>query len=142
MLIMLINLINKLPSLTIVKDGLKYLTRYFVFGADRRFGNVFIHHFHRSDMDKGLFGYGLLHSHPWTGLSFVLTGGYREERLMPDGSISVKLVKPFTFNYGTKDSFHRVDLFDEAKGCWTIFFTGPRFKKVNWFFYDRVSKRN
>ena len=58
---------------------------------------------------------------------------------MPNSSISVRL-KPFILSILTKDSFHRLDLFDEAKGCWT-FFTGPKFKKVNWFFYDRVSKR-
>jgi hypothetical protein len=133
----LIQLVQKLPSFTISKDGIPYLTRYYAFLADREFGNIFIHHFHRSDMDIGVDGQGLLHSHPWSGLSFVLSGGYREERRNSDGSVSVKIVKPFSFNYISKNDFHRVDLLDEKKGAWTIFFTGPRSKKVDWYFWDR-----
>jgi hypothetical protein len=34
--------------------------------------------------------------------------------------------------------FHRVDLRDEKKGAWTIFFTGPRSK--DWGFLDRHTK--
>jgi len=127
-----------LPSFTIAKDGLKYLTRYYFFLKDRRFANIFLHHFHRSDMDVGTDGYGLLHNHPWGGLSFILLGGYKEEKRNADGTISVKIVKPFTFNFISRSTFHRVDLLDENKGAWTLFFTGPRSKKSEWYFWDRV----
>jgi hypothetical protein len=127
------------PSFTISKDGIPYLTRFYVLLRDWVYGNIFVHFFHRSDMDMGTNGLGLLHSHPWGGLSFVLTGGYREERRNIDGTISVKIVKPFTFNFLSRSTFHRVDLLDEEKGCWTIFLTGPRTKKVEWYFWDRIT---
>jgi hypothetical protein len=131
-------LVSWLPSFTIAKDGLAYLTRYYVFLKDREFGNIFIHHFHRSDLDIGTNGYGLLHCHPFPGLSFILFGGYREERRQADGSVSVKIVKPFTFHYVAQDTFHRVDLLD-PRGAWTIFVTGSR-KNKTWGFWDRVTK--
>ena len=130
----------KLPSFTIAKDGLAYLTRYYVFLKDRLYANVFIHHFHRSDMDVGKYGLGLLHSHPFPGFSFIISGGYREERREPDGSVSSRLVKPFTFNRIRKDVFHRVDLLDEKAGAWSIFITGSR-KNNTWGFWDRVTKQ-
>ena len=133
-------LVNKLPSFTISKDGNKYLTRYYCLLKDRELFDTFIHHFHRSDLDIGLNGLGLLHNHPrsWS-LSFILTGGYIEERRQKDGSVSKRIVKPFTFNFISNDVFHRVDLLDEEKGAWTIFFTGSR-KGMTWGFWDRVSK--
>ena len=137
---LLIKLVNYLPSLTIAKDGVKYLTRFYVFLKDRVFGNIFIHHFHRSDMDIGKDGYGLLHSHPFSGsVSFILSGGYIEERRNEDGTVSKRIVKPFTFNFISNKDFHRVDLLDEKNGAWSIFFTGSR-KNNTWGFWDRVSK--
>jgi len=131
-------LAQRLPFFTIAKDGLAYLTRYYFFLKDRLYANVFLHHFHRSDMDMGQGGYGLLHCHPWPGLSFILHGGYIEERLQKDGSIIKRTVKPFTFNFIGKNTFHRVDLLDEKVGAWSIFLTGSR-KNNTWYFYDRVS---
>jgi hypothetical protein len=129
-----------LPSFTIAKDGLKYLTRYYVFLKDRVFANIFIHHFHRSDMDMGTNGLGLLHNHPFNGsFSFIISGGYWEERRQPDGSVTKRLVKPFTFNFISKRDFHRVDLLDEKEGAWSIFFTGSR-KNNTWGFWDRITK--
>lgn len=137
---MIKQLVQLLPSFTITKDGLKYLTRYYVFLKDRVYANIFIHHFHRSDMDTGTNGLGLLHCHPFPGLSFVYFGGYREERRMPDGSVQVRIVKPWTFNYISRDTFHRVDLLDEKNGCWSIFFTGSR-KNYTWYFWDRITNQ-
>jgi len=129
------------PSFTITKDGIPYLTRFYVFLKDRVFGNIFVHFFHRSDMDIGTNGLGLLHNHPFRGtsISFILSGGYREERRAADGSVYSKLVKPFTFNVLREGDFHRVDLLDEKKGCWTIFVVGSR-KNRTWGFWDRVTK--
>jgi len=128
-----------LPSFSIAKDGLKYLTRYYIFLKDRLYANIFLHHFHRSDMDIGTNGLGLLHNHPFPGFSFILFGGYWEERLQTDGSVIRRKVKPFTFNIIRKDVFHRVDLLDENKGCWSLFFTGSR-KGNTWGFWDRITK--
>lgn len=138
---MIRQLVERLPSLTIAKEGKKYLTRYYVFLKDRVFGNIFIHHFHRSDMDVGSDGQGLLHNHPFDwSFSIVLSGGYREERRRPDGTVYTKVVKPFSFNFLSKKDFHRVDLLDENKGAWTIFFTGSR-KNNSWQFWDRTSNQ-
>ena len=132
-------LVNHLPSLTIGKDGLDYLTRYYLFLKDHFFGNIFIHHFHRSDLDMGKNGLGLLHSHPFYGLSFVISGGYVEERRLADDSVIRRVIKPLSFNFIGADDFHRVELLDEVNGAWSIFFTGKRSKK-SWQFWDRITK--
>lgn len=135
----LIWLVGKLPSITISKDGLAYLTRYFVFLKDRVVGNIFIHHFHRSDMDVGSDGQGLLHNHPFDwSFSLVLSGGYIEERKQLDGKVIKKVIKPWSFNFINKRVYHRVDLLNEQQGCWSIFFTGSR-KNNSWEFWDRAT---
>ena len=136
-----------LPHITIPNtDGSPYLTRYFLFGADRKLCNVFIHHFHSSDLDKGTGGYGLLHSHPWLGFSLILSGGYIEERMRMysindknHSAISSKVVLPLSFNYLARNDLHRVDLI--GKDAWSIFFTGSRSAKRDWFFWDRITKK-
>lgn len=128
-----------LPSTFIAKDGVKYLTRYYFLLKDRKFFNVYLHHFHRSDADIGTNGFGLLHNHPVPfAFGFVLINGYVEERRNADDSISVKFVKPFSLNFITHKEFHRVDLVDSD--AWTIFVTGPRLDKLSWGFWDRVTK--
>jgi len=137
----LIKLIQLLPSFTIAKEGLKYLTRYYVFLKDRVFGNIFIHHFHRSDMDVGSDGQGLLHNHPFDwSFSIVVSGGYIEERRQTDGTVKKKVVKPWSLNFISKKDYHRVDLLNEEKGAWTIFFTGSR-KNNSWEFWDRATNQ-
>jgi hypothetical protein len=146
MLLKLCNwLANKLPGITISlpdpTSGVKapYLSRYYFFLKDRKFFNIFLHHFHRSDMDVGLDGFGLLHSHPFKwSFSIVLVAGYSEERKQPDGSVVIKVVRPWSINFLSDKDFHRVDL-DNGE-AWTIFFTGNRSKSGDWFFWDRVSK--
>lgn len=129
------------PQFTITKDGLKYLTRYYVFLKDRVFGNIFVHHFHRSDMDIGSDGQGLLHNHPFRwSFSIVLSGGYVEERRQSDGTVTKKVVKPWSLNFLSKRDYHRVDLLDEERGAWTIFFTGSR-KNNSWEFWDRATNQ-
>jgi hypothetical protein len=138
----LIQVVQKLPSFTISKDDIPYLTRYYAFLADREFGNIFIHHFHRSDMDLGSDGKGLLHNHPFDwSFSIVLSGGYIEERRQPDDAVVKKIVRPGSLNFLSKKDYHRVDLLDEEKGAWTIFFTGSR-KNNDWEFWDRATKQS
>lgn len=137
---LLTKLVERLPSFTISKDGNKYLTRYYVFLKDRVFGNIFIHHFHRSDMDLGSDGQGLLHNHPFEwSFSIVISGGYIEERRQSDGTVKKKFVKPWSLNFLSKKDYHRVDLLD-VDGAWTIFFTGSR-KNNSWEFWDRATDR-
>ena len=132
-------LVECLPCSTISKDGNKYLTRYYLFGKDMVFGNIFVHHFHRSDLDLGSDGQGLLHNHPFRwSFSIVISGGYREERRQPDGAVKTKLVKTGYLNFISHKVYHRVDLLDEENGAWTIFFTGSR-KNNTWEFWDRAT---
>jgi hypothetical protein len=128
-----------LPSTTIVKDGVKYLSRYYILLKDHKFGNIYLHHFHRSDADVGSGGHGLLHNHPVTwAFGFVLVNGYLEERRNADDTVNVKLVKPFRLNFLTHKEFHRVDLIKDD--AWTLFVTGPRASGLDWGFWDRITK--
>jgi hypothetical protein len=169
-----------LPKTTITVNGKPYLTRCYLFGKDRAWGNVYLHHFHSSDQGDEL------HNHPWVwGLSLVLAGGYSEERVSNPFYIDIKArderakrhvtslnlkydplaiddgyccsghiertaadlpplvierrdIRPGRLNLITTRDFHRVDLKDEKRGAWTIFFTGPRSK--DWGFLDRHTK--
>jgi hypothetical protein len=129
-----------LPSFTIAKDDVKYLTRYYLLCKDRKYFNIFLHHSHSSDLDKGEKELGLLHSHPWRkSFGLILVNGYAEERLQHNGNIIVKLVKPWAINFLSENDFHRVDLI--AEDAWSIFFTSSRSENLDWYFYDRVSKK-
>lgn len=129
-----------LPSFTIpTPDGKPYLTRYYLFGADRKWANIFLHHFHSSDMDMAPSGTYYLHNHPWPfGLSLILVGGYNEERRQTNDTIRVKKYPALSFNYLNDQHFHRVELLENDG--WSLFFTGWRSKKRSWGFWDRVTK--
>lgn len=130
-------LAKHLPHFTIPdSESNPYLTRYYLFGKDRAFGNVFLHHFHKSDSDMDPDGWLLLHNHPWPwSLSLILLGGYYEIRRQPDGSCPARKFLPGSFNYLSHKDFHRVDLIQ--KDCWSLFFTGWRSKKRSWGFWNR-----
>lgn len=90
--------------------------------------SLYIHHFHRSDVDREL------HNHPWEwALSFILSGGYREERRVGRNRVIGRDVLPFTLNWITDKDFHRVDLLE--KDAWSLFLTGP--KSYSWGFWSR-----
>lgn len=128
-------LLNLIPHVTITVGGKPYLTRYYLFGADRERGNLFLHHFHSSDQGEEF------HNHPWRwGASLILAGGYVEERTRSSfflGSAKVEVLerRSGSFSYFTDEDFHRVDLLDPARGCWTLFACGARYK--SWGFLDR-----
>lgn len=127
----------RLPKTTITVGGKPYLTRCYLFGKDRAWGNVYLHHFHSSDQGEEL------HNHPWAwGISLVLAGGYSEEyRDDWDGKegwhVARRTVRPRTLHLIRASDFHRVDLLDGE--AWTLFFAGPRTK--DWGFWDRRTQR-
>jgi hypothetical protein len=135
-------LAKHLPSITIpTPDGKPYLTRYYLFGADRKWGNIFLHHFHSSDMDIAPSGAYYLHNHPWPwSFSIILVGGYNEYRMVsgrkPDEPYRYiwKTFLPGSINFLTDADFHRVELLDQDG--WSFFFTGWRSKKRSWGFWD------
>lgn len=109
-------------------NGDKYLLRFYIKHSGR-FPGLYLHHFYRGDSDRDL------HNHPWTkSYSLVLTGGYREEKLVEwedteDGrKVNQKIINrylvPGRLNVIAADDFHRVELL--GKGAWTIFTSGRR----------------
>lgn len=132
---------KRLPSFTIpTPEGTPYLTRYYVFGADRKWGNIFLHHFHSSDKDMAPSGTYYLHNHPWPwSFSIILAGGYVEERRRDDDSIEEKTYLPGSINTLSDKDFHRVELI--GNDGWSLFFTGWRSAKRSWGFWDRVTKK-
>lgn len=125
-------LLSKLNKTTIMlpnpQTGIKekYLTRYYLFGKDRKFGNIYIHQFHSSDLEDDF------HNHPFKySLSFIVKGGYVEE-LYSNGKIYNVIRLPFSFNFINTKIFHKVSLIE--KESWSIFFAGPRTN--DWGFLD------
>jgi hypothetical protein len=127
---MLAALATKLPFRPVGGREGAYLSRYTLAELPDG-GFAYLHFFHRSDVDREL------HNHPWAGESLILTGGYREERRM--GEPGAYRVETRTYQVGDvnvlgPDTFHRVDLLDEAAGCWTLFVAGERTHA--WGFWD------
>ena len=113
-------------------DGRPYLERYYV---GRLLGaTVFLHRFVASDGDREV------HDHPWRwSFAWVLTGGYREERLRhldpEQGWVSVlRRVGAGRINVLRASSFHRV--LDPEPETWTLFVHGARIKQ--WGFLEPV----
>lgn len=117
--------VAKLMFRTIETDGKPYLTRWYVWPPGPRTADdkvtpaspfaIFIHHFHRSDADRDQ------HNHPWSvSASLILKGGYREER-----GDYMRTFKPGSVNVIHAEDYHRVDLLDPKKGCWSLFVAGP-----------------
>ncbi len=148
-------LVRVLPAPRVIYDregGTPYLSRWYLIGAKpdedaklkgqvvfretwltRLPFNLYLHRFHRSDDD------GALHNHPWRwSLSFILAGGYSEERRATHGdAVERRMVTPWSFNFIRGTDYHRVDLIESD--AWSLFFVGP--KVGTWFFWDRATKR-
>jgi hypothetical protein len=137
---LLFYLLSYVPKVTITIRGKKYLTRYYLLRKDRKFFNIYLHHFHSSDPDVEL------HSHPWKwAWGIVLAGGYAEERKQFTFNIDKRTIvvtthstrPPGSIGSLTSSDFHRVDLLDEKKGSWSLFFTGPRSQE--WGFLNKAT---
>ena len=126
-------LVRKFPgrSRVIRRDGEPYLLRFYI--TKPRVGRedtqdpepfgLYLHYFYQGDEDKEL------HNHPWKwALSFILSGGYLEER--EDGT---RLRSAGRFNLINSNTFHRVTSPDHGH-TWTLFMVGPRVN--NWGFKD------
>lgn len=134
---LLLKLVSKLNKDTIMlpnpKTGLKepYLTRYYLFGKDRKFGNIFIHQFHMSDLEDDL------HNHPFKySLSLILSGGYKEE-IYKNNQFYIKIRKPLSFNFISNKIFHKVTLLKNSS--WSLFLAGPR--SSEWGFLNPETKQ-
>jgi len=110
------------PCVRVYEVGELYLERYYILGrrSSERLPagcerwtwlpTVWVHHFVRPDAGSAQ------HNHPWWwALSFILRGGYTEER-----GRAVRTVR--RVNFITRRTFHRVA---QLRGpTWTLFITG------------------
>jgi hypothetical protein len=104
-----------------------YLSRYTL----ARLGvvRVYLNHIHRPDEDDEL------HNHPWRwALSWILSGGYREERRDGNDVETIDL-SAGQFNVILADTFHRIDRVTAP--CWTLFVVGERIQ--DWGFWHRTT---
>ena len=115
------------------EDGSPYLTRVLFPRIPERVPLVgglrpMVHKFHRPDGDHQL------HNHPWAGTSLILAGGYREERRVGQ-RVEERVYRPGDVSVLEPNTFHRIDLLEPERGCWTLFSIGPRVQ--SWGFWDR-----
>lgn len=74
------------------------------------------------------------HSHPWEwAISVVLAGGYTEEVVGADGSITTRQRLPGSTALISATSFHRIAEI-HAPRVWTLFVVGPRTPDRAWYF--------
>lgn len=124
-------LVQWLP-VKVIRDeqGRPFLERYHLFSLTNDGPGVCIHHFVRSDPDRGY------HDHPWKhAASIILAGGY-EERVVSGASTTPGHVPQYItvmrrsgrcHGLSGENYFHRV-LLPEGSDCWTLFFFGARRK--------------
>ena len=123
----LIERAKRRPYSPIVKDGVLYMDRWWLFnpypdtggsGADRpRWQlpiSIRIHHIAEPDQDRHL------HDHPWNARTVILRGGYVEERIGEPERLRLA-GDTATLNFG---EFHRI-VFIPPGGAYTMFITGP-----------------
>lgn len=131
----LIKRAQRTPYSPIVKDGVLYMDRWWLFnpypdtggsGADRprwQFPiSIRIHHIAQPDQDRDL------HDHPWNARTMILSGWYDEERkgepFHPTWLTKVirrKAGDTATLKFG---EFHRITKINDG-GVYTMFITGP-----------------
>ena len=125
-------------GIIIGREGDPYLLRAFLIPEDKQttglFG-VYLHFFFRGDSDENP------HNHPWgKSSSTILTGGYTEYVLGPDKKeFIVRKRVPGGTNTLYRNTFHRVELLEPKRGCWTLFTSGGRVapsQGEDWGFYD------
>lgn len=77
-----------------------------------------IHRIHRADADPHM------HNHPWRTAKFlIVTGGYVEERLTPNG-VRERILTPGDVNHLDAETYHRVT--HVQPNTWTIGLVGDR----------------
>lgn len=120
-------------------DGEPYLERYYLFGLPGG-RHVYLHRFVDSDPDRGL------HDHPWRrSIGWVLSGGYRELRLVRDDHggerIAERHMRPGRINLIRDTDFHRIVL-PPGHSCWTLFAHGRKRKDWGFLSLDPRGRRH
>lgn len=108
--------------------------------AEARLPRIYLHFFFQGDEDREL------HNHPWSrSWSYILTGGYLEERWNAYHRWTDRfLLVPGKVNSIARDDYHRVTLLKPEEGCWTLFLSFGRVQKsdgTDWGFFDTDSEQ-
>ena len=105
---------------------------------------VFLHHFQSDDATNDF------HNHPYDhSTAYILAGGYWEERAFFIRALCQRLQPSLAayvgatwldYRAGEKNelrphTFHRVELIDKVRGCWTLFVAGEKVQP--WGFWNR-----
>lgn len=84
-----------------------------------RFGNIYLHHILRSDEDL------CLHDHPWSFITIILRGGYRE--VMRHGTF---WRRPGTLLIRPARTAHRIEV---DRPAWSLVLVGPKWREWGFF---------
>jgi hypothetical protein len=90
-----------------------------------RWGNVYLHHIRRSDEDN------CLHDHPWSFVTLILRGGYRE--VMTNGTF---WRRPGTLLIRPALTAHRIEV---DRPAWSLVVVGKKWRA--WGFFTRAGWR-
>ena len=131
---------NKLGRYRLIPDrqtGEDYMHRYYLFLKDRSWFpfNFTLHKIVKSDDP-------IMHDHPWSYMTIVLSGGYYEHTPVFDKN-GKKLAEfsrwcgPGTIIKRKANEYHWLEL-EEGKSATTLFFMGPQ--KRDWGFLVQVKK--
>lgn len=93
------------------------LTRYFLLKT--RWLSIYLHHLQASDEDRAL------HDHPWSFVTFLLSGGYYEHT-----ETATTWRRRFSLLYRPAEWRHRLSL---VRPTWTLVVHGPR--RRQWGFW-------
>jgi len=102
-------------------EGSPYLHRWHLIPRNRFF-NIYLHHFIGSDKR-------MLHDHPWISLAYHLSGLFRERyKKHKDDPPRDRMIFEGMWTYRSSKFLHYLSLDNSSFQCWTLFFTGPKFK--------------
>lgn len=127
------------PDFVIGDPNEPYLRRWYVIPRNPLF-NIYLHQILRSDDDRAL------HCHPWLNISYLLFGSYIErlparQRQQPAMDYRPGCTRNVQRTAGTRSGItcrtgrmrHRLIIPDGATPCWTLFITGPAYRR--WGFW-------
>ncbi len=115
--------LTDLLPVKVIRDerGTPFLYRYHLFALTDDGPGMCIHHFVKSDPDRGY------HDHPWnSAVSLILSGGY-QERFPTDAGYRSLERRSWRLNVLDGTARHRVMLAD-GQDAWTVFAFGRRAK--------------
>lgn len=104
-------LVKKIVS----KEGKTHFRRWAI--AETEFFNIYVHNVARSDEEKDP------HDHPWSFVSLILKGGYREQ-VWTKGVMRTVVNTPGHLVIRRTTDFHKLTLLGDS--AWTLVLTGPK----------------